>query len=169
MPATTELGKAVVEQIELGRVDDDLSDIAFSIAMRAQKNGGQNVANDIIVRQIAEGSHDGNLAKIQIAVTERLLFTGQTGIGTPPTHTLPATPTSIDPDATIVRGDTVKVTGRLSPNYLMGHTFVVKRIGTKRGGGRVVVVDVPDEPQFRRFAGNLNTRIPMTAVAKVVA
>ena len=166
MPATTELGKAVVEQIELGRVDDDLSDIAFSIAMRAQKNGGQNVTNDFITRQIAMGSYDGNLAKIQIAVTERLLFTGQTGIGIPPAQALSG---QTDPDATIARGDTIKVTGVLKPNYLMGHTFVVKRIGTKRGGGRVVVVDVPNEPQFRRFAGNLNTRIPMTAVAKVVA
>ena len=126
-----------------------------------------------IIEHIEQGRCDDSLGLVAHAVSQRQKATGQIPQGTPqgqpPAQALPVLSRQIDPDAEIQRGDTIKVTGRLSPNYLMGHTFVVKRIAFKRGGARVVVVDVPNEPQFRRFAGVSNTKIPLNAVAKVVA
>ena len=124
-----------------------------------------------IIEHIEQGRCDDSLGLVAHAVTQRQKATGQIpqGFSQALAQALPVLSGQIDPDAEIQRGDTIKVTGRLSPNYLMGHTFVVKRIAFKRGGNRVVVVDVPNEPQFRRFAGVSNTKIPLNAVAKVVA
>ena len=59
-------------------------------------------------------------------------------------------------------GAVVEVNTKLRPNYLYGHRFIVKKINEK-----TVVVDIPNEPQYRRFAGHTDVRIPKTALSVV--
>lgn len=59
-------------------------------------------------------------------------------------------------------GDTIKIVGKLKPNYLMGWTFPVTKVNAK-----TVSINVPDEPQYRRFAGLKSVRIPRGAVERV--
>lgn len=61
------------------------------------------------------------------------------------------------------RGKTVEIMGKLKPNYLFGHRFEIQKVNPK-----TVVINVPNDPKFRRFAGHNGVRIPKTAV-KVVA
>jgi|SRR3954453_14918832 hypothetical protein len=65
-------------------------------------------------------------------------------------------------DAFVV-GKTVEVVGKLKPNYLFGHRFEIQKVNDK-----TVVISVPNERIYRRFAGSRSVRIPKTAV-KVVA
>lgn len=55
----------------------------------------------------------------------------------------------------------VKVIGKLRPNYLFGHEFLVTKVNPK-----TVEIWVPDLPKYRRFAGQ-KTRIPKNALEVV--
>lgn len=99
---------------------------------------------------IRSGDVDDNLAVIEMAIRERRsILAGQKRV-----PEIPRTDFHV--------GCTVKVTGKLKPNYLFGHTFEAKKVNHK-----TVVVDVPDHPLYRRFAGHNGVRIPKTALQVV--
>ena len=114
-----------------------------------------------ILDQIIEGRVDNNLNAIILAAQDRQK--ALTGATDPGLTSLPL-PSGSPIESPIRRGDTIKVTGKLRPNYLLGHTFVVVKTNPK-----TIVIDVPNEPQYRRFAGSEGVRIPRNAVVKVVA
>jgi len=58
------------------------------------------------------------------------------------------------------RGDIVFFTNGISPKYLFGKTATVVKVNDKS-----VLVNVPDEPQYRRFAGARNVRCPKGIVS----
>ena len=98
---------------------------------------------------IRSGDVDTDLEEIKIAVLSRIAF-------------LPKEEQQQNYERGFTVGAMVKVNAKLRPNYLFGHTFMVKKVNEKS-----VVVDVPDEPQFRRFAGHRDVRIPKTALTVV--
>lgn len=78
-----DLAMAMIDHIEQGRLDDDLSLVAHAIKMR----------------QTATGS-----------------------LPTTPLFGNSTVPKNGSPGDRIMPGDTIKITGRLRPNYLLGHT-----------------------------------------------
>lgn len=88
---------------------------------------------------------------------DKMVFEAERFFGTPESLF------SVAKDETPIKvGNTIKVTGRLNPNYLLGWTFEVVKVNAK-----TVAIKVPDEPQYRRFAGNAHVRIPKVAVTKM--
>jgi hypothetical protein len=101
-----------------------------------------SIAADII-SMIREGDVDDHLSHIAQAVAaRRVLKDGQRRV---PENFYGAT--------------RVKVIGKLKPNYLLGHDFEVKKINPK-----TVVVSVPNELQYGKFAGMTHVRIPKGAL-----
>lgn len=102
-----------------------------------------------ILDMIFEGDLDGDLDKIKKQIFDRRALLGLER--------------QVDEFQQNFRvGDMIKITGRLKPNYLFGHEFLVNKVNTK-----TVVIDVPNDPKFRRFAGSSGVRIPKTAVKKI--
>jgi hypothetical protein len=91
-----------------------------------------------VIEMIREGDMDEALDDLSIAITLRRQ--------------------KISGEKHFSRGQTVKVIGKLRPNYLFGHTFPVLRVL-----GKTVEVQVPLDAKYRRYAGN-KTRIPKTAL-----
>lgn len=60
-------------------------------------------------------------------------------------------------------GDTVTFTAPISPKYLIGQEARVTKVNRKS-----VVVDVPDEPSYRRFRGATGVRCPISCIATEV-
>ena len=108
----------------------------------------QQITNEII-DLIRSGDVDDDLHEIKMVVYARLALKGGQK--------------RVEDEDVFRYGDTVQIIGKLRPNYLWGHKFKVQKVNAK-----TVVIDVPNEPQYRRFAGETGVRIPKTAV-KVVA
>lgn len=102
---------------------------------------------------IRSGDVDERLGEIRLAVHGRMALRPRKHDNDPPE--IPRTDFRV--------GATVEVTGKLKPNYLFGKQFIVNKINSK-----TVVVDIPNDPIYKRFAGSNGVRIPKAAL-KVVS
>ena len=95
-----------------------------------------------VIEMIREGDLDEHLDAIKAAIVSRQNRLGQ--------------------QQEFEVGQTVTVTGKLKPNYLLGHQFRITKVNRER-----VKIWVPNNPMYRRFA-NQDVAVPKTAV-KIVA
>jgi hypothetical protein len=109
--------------------------------------------DEYILDMIAEIDDPNLLAQIIVAATNRRTALARLGLNE-------NTPDE-NKHEEFKRGDIVFFQRGISPKYLVGKTAVVTKVNDKS-----VVVNVPDDPSYRRFQGKRGVRCPKTIVSK---